>query len=194
MASPYPASILTPRLEIRLPEPGDEPAHVEAVTASLEKLAPWLPWAIPFSVDAKFDELYPAFRQGYLEGKDLTVFFIRRDTGELVGGSGLHNPDWELRRFEIGYWGNAAHSGHGYMTEGVKALADHAIQHMGARRLEITCDERNVSSWKLAERAGFRFEGLLRNERLDQDGNPRNTKVYSRVPGDSPTLGDAKIS
>lgn len=68
------------------------------------------------------------------------------------------------------------------MTEGVRALADHALGPLAASRVTILCDDRNTPSWRLAERAGFQLEGILRNDRLDLSGRLRDTRVYSRVP------------
>jgi RimJ/RimL family protein N-acetyltransferase len=42
-------------------------------------------------------------------------------------------------------------------------------------------DHLKVPSWKLAERAGFELEGILRNERKNLSGGFRDTRVYSRV-------------
>jgi RimJ/RimL family protein N-acetyltransferase len=67
------------------------------------------------------------------------------------------------------------------MTEGVRALVDHALRELGASRVFLTTDDRNNRSWRLAERAGFQLEGVLHNERLDQAGNLRNTRVYARL-------------
>jgi RimJ/RimL family protein N-acetyltransferase len=44
-------------------------------------------------------------------------------------------------------------------------------------------DDRNVASWKLAERAGFTLEALLRFDSITPTGEPRSTRVYARVRG-----------
>jgi len=83
--------------------------------------------------------------------------------------------------FEVGYWGRTRFMGQGLVTEGVRALASHALTALGASRVFLTTDERNVRSWRLAERAGFELEGTLRNDRKNLEGTLRNTRVYSRV-------------
>ena len=40
-------------------------------------------------------------------------------------------------------------------------------------------DDTNVRSWKVAERAGFRFEGTLRSDSLNPLGEPRDTRLYA---------------
>jgi RimJ/RimL family protein N-acetyltransferase len=110
------------------------------------------------------------------------VFFFAKECGSLVGGSGLHDVNWDLGHFEVGYWGRYSYGGRGLMTEGVRALSSHALDKLGASRVFLTTDERNMASWKLAERAGFELEGTIRNDRRNLHGVLRNTRVYSRIP------------
>lgn len=180
-----PERIESQRLLIRLARPGDGPALNAAVLESLPALQPWLPWTDPAPTVAQSEQSCRRALARWLLDEDLMALFILKDGGEIVGGSGLHNVDWKLRRFEVGYWGRTRFGGRGLMTEGVRALADHALQALRARRVFLSCDARNLRSRRLAERAGFAFEGILRNERLDHHGAPRDTCFYACVPGDA---------
>lgn len=48
--------------------------------------------------------------------------------------------------------------------------------------MEVRCDSLNRPSARVAERAGFRLEGELRNAEVGVDGDPRNTLVFSLIP------------
>ncbi|CAN5556665.1 hypothetical protein BH24ACT21_BH24ACT21_10550 [soil metagenome] len=48
--------------------------------------------------------------------------------------------------------------------------------------MEIRCDSINHRSRKVAERAGFRLEGELRNAEANVDGEPRDMLVYAMLP------------
>ena len=109
--------------------------------------------------------------------------------GELVGGTGLHRIDWTLRRFEIGYWRKTGCEGRGFVTEAVRALARMAFDSLDARRVEIRMDDNNAPSWKVAERAGFTLEALLRFDSATPAGEPRSTRVYARVRGAEEPMG-----
>jgi RimJ/RimL family protein N-acetyltransferase len=176
-----PEVLETERLLIRVARPGDGAAFNEAVLESLAELSPWLGWVSP---PPTADESESGCRKAYarfLLNEDLMAFFFLKEGAVLVGGSGLHKADWTLRQFEMGYWCRTRYGGKGLMTEGVSCLANHALEVLEASRVFLTTDDRNVSSWRLAERAGFQLEGILRNERLDLMGNFRNTRVYSRI-------------
>jgi len=180
---PFPEEIETGRLIVRTARPGDGAVFNRAIHESLAELSPWLGWVrtppTPEDSEASCRRAYAKF----IAREDMMAFIFLKESGELIGGSGLHDMDWAQRIFEVGYWGRTGFAGRDLVTEGVKALADFALAELGAQRVFLTTDNANVRSWKLAERAGFELEGILRNERLDLDGKPRDTRVYARVPG-----------
>lgn len=177
-----PEEIESDRLIIRVARPGDGAVFNAAIVESLSHLSPWLGWVTPAPTIQQSEESCCTAHARYLRNEDLMALFFLKECGSLVGGSGLHDANWDLRQFEIGYWGRTAFSGRGLITEGVRALADHALSSLNASRVFLTTDDLNIASWKLAERAGFQMEGILRNERKNLAGTLRNTRVYSRVP------------
>jgi RimJ/RimL family protein N-acetyltransferase len=181
MSDQLPESVETQRLLVRVARPGDGQLFNDAIIESIDELKPWLGWVQPSpSIEESEASCRRAFAR-YLLNEDLMAFFIHKATGVLVGGSGLHNANWKLRQFEVGYWGRSGYVGSGLITEGVTALTKYALEVLKASRVFLTTDEQNISSWRLAERAGFQLEGTLRNERLNLQGKFRNTRVYSRV-------------
>lgn len=184
MESSLPEQIESERLVIRVARPGDGVMFNAAVVESVERLSPWLGWVTPVpSVEQSEASCRKAYAR-FLVNEDLMVFFFQKSDGALVGGSGLHDANWDLRHFEVGYWGHAKFAGMGLITEGVAALSDYALDRLGASRVFLTTDDRNVASWKLAERAGFQLEGVLRKDRRDLAGELRDTRVYSRIGGE----------
>lgn len=180
----FPEQIESERLIIRVARPGDGPLLNEAIIESLDRLSPWLAWVSPPpTVEESEESCRRAFGRFQLN-EDWMVFLFMKACGTLVGGSGLHEVNWDLGHFEVGYWGRTSFSGRGLMTEGVVALSRYALDQLGASRVFLTTDELNLSSWRLAERAGFKLEGTIRNDRRNLQGALRNTRVYSMVPGD----------
>jgi ribosomal-protein-serine acetyltransferase len=182
-----PERIETERLVLRPPRRGDGAMLNAAIGVSLVELGPWLPWAgaMP-SVDES--EAHCRRQQAkFILREDFVFLIFAREAdgseGEFLGGTGLHRIDWTLRRFEIGYWRKTGCEGRGVVTETVRAMARLAFDTLGARRVEIRMDDANVRSWKVAERAGFTLEALLRFDSLTPGGEPRSTRVYARVRG-----------
>jgi RimJ/RimL family protein N-acetyltransferase len=85
-------------------------------------------------------------------------------------------------KFEIGYWCHTRFTGRGCMTEAVLGITVFTFDTLGARRVEIRCDSRNLPSARVAQRAGFRLEGELRNNEVGTDGEPRDILIYAMTP------------
>lgn len=177
----FPEQLESAHLLIRVPRPGDGAAFNEAVLSSLTELSPWLGWVTPAPTLEDSERNCRRGHARWLLNEDMMVFFFEKATGTLLGGSGLHEPDWKARTFEVGYWSRTGCNGRGLMTEGVRSLADLALIQLGANRVFLTCDDENTRSWKLAERAGFIHEGTMLNERLNLLGRLRNTRIYART-------------
>ena len=179
----FPESFETERLLIRSPLPGDGPEMHAAVNESFDDLTPWMPWPKEHRSVEDSEAIVRRARARFLERTDLMLSLFLKDTGTLVGSSGLHRIDWDVPKFEIGYWCRTRFTGRGYVTEAVRGISGFAFDGLGARRLEIRCDSRNLPSARVAERAGFRLEGELRNnEVVDPGGDARNTLVYAMLP------------
>ena len=182
-----PTRIDTPRLILRCPTSADAAAQNEAVCESLADLRPYMPWAQAAPTLAQSEAECRRMHAKYLLREDLVMFMFERlddgREGDLVGGTGLHRIDWAQRNFEIGYWCRTSRQRQGYVAEAVQALTRLAFDRLEARRVEIRTDAGNERSWRVAERAGFRLEGVLRGNSLAPSGEFRDTRLYARVRG-----------
>ena len=180
-----PASIETPRLMLRPPRTGDGPALFDAVTESMPELRKFLaslPWVAAEQTLESAETFCRNAQANFLARKDLPFFVFEKATGHLVASTGLHRTVWQTPKTEVGYWCRTTASGKGFVTEAVTALTEYAFLHVKAVRVEVISDEENVASRRVAERAGFALEGVLRHERRAPDGSLRNTCVYARFP------------
>ncbi|KOY17445.1 acetyltransferase [Paenibacillus xylanivorans] len=180
----FPESFNTQRLTIRAPQWGDGAAVNEAIRESAEQLRLWLPFAENIPSLEESEANARKARLQFLERTDMMLHLRDRFTDEFVGSSGLHRIDWNARCFEIGYWIRTSRAGEGLMTEAVRGIEQFAITDLEANRLEIRCDARNVRSAKVAERAGYTLEGVLRKMRRDSTGTFVDMMVFAKVRGD----------
>lgn len=180
-----PDSIVTPRLILRSPRASDGPALNAAVVESLEALQPYMPWAQTAPTLAQSEAECRRMQAKVLLREDLPMMMFERaaDGSErgLIGGTGLHRIDWKVRRFEVGYWCRSSRVGEGFVGEAVEAITRCAFEQLQARRVEVRMDDGNERSWRVAERAGFTLEGVLRSQSLNPDGEPRDTRVYAKT-------------
>jgi RimJ/RimL family protein N-acetyltransferase len=180
----FPESFETARLTIRSPLPGDGPEMHAAVNESLDELTLWMPWPKNHKTAEDSEENVRRSRVRFVEREDLMLLLFLKGTGTLIGSSGLHRMDWEVPKFEIGYWCRTRFAGQGYVTEAVQGITDFAFDKLEARRVEIQCDTLNKASARVAEKAGYRLEGTLRNDQASTSGGLRDTFIYSLLPSD----------
>ncbi|KDN36326.1 acyl-CoA N-acyltransferase [Tilletiaria anomala UBC 951] len=72
-------------------------------------------------------------------------------------------------------------------TEAQCALAKHAFEDLGYKRLEWKCDSLNVHSKRAAERLGYSYEGLFRSHWIYK-GRGRDTIWLAMVDYDWPVI------
>ena len=180
-----PERIETERLILRIPNGRDAPALNAAACESLGDLRVFMPWAQTAPSLAQSQAECRRMQAKFLLRDDLPLFMYERradgSEGDFVGGSGLHRIDWTVRRFELGYWCRSSRQGRGYVTEAAQALTRFAFERLQARRVEVRMDDTNERSWKIAQRAGFALEGVLRSDSLNPLGAARDTRVYALI-------------
>ena len=174
-----PETIETERLILRAAKSGDGPETFEAVLESVNELKPWMPWAHPEPLLESSIEFH-ANAQAKWYSRDMLDFqWIDKATQRLVGKGGFHTINWDVPKFEIGYWVRSSMTGRGYCIEAVNALVAFATRELGAKRLEICSDPRNQRSRHVAERCGFVLEGILRRNMRDPTGGLRDSCMYA---------------
>lgn len=178
---PLPTLITTPRMQLRLATEADAEPLNAAIRESFPELNPWMPWAaeVPDVEDTR------AFCReaigNHAAGRSVALLMWDAATGTLIGGTGYPRLDPAVPWFEIGYWCRTPLTGRGYVTEATHALTRHAFTELGALRVEIRTDDRNVRSFAIAERLGFTLEGVLRRNVRDHHGAVRDTRVYAML-------------
>ncbi len=179
-----PAELRGERVLLRPYRAGDAEHILAAVDESREHLRPWVNWVDDMATVEDCRDYCIRCAAKWMLRTDLALGIFDADTRQFLGGTGLHDPNWELRSFEIGYWMRASAVGHGYVTEAVRLLVDLAFDRLQARRVELNCDPGNDASRRVAELAGFVFEGTQRNSVVDRDGSASDWLVFSLVPDD----------
>jgi RimJ/RimL family protein N-acetyltransferase len=179
-----PTRLETSRLILRCPELSDVPFDYQAIKESLQELKPWMPWASEdYTLEACEESIRGAIAK-YITQEDFRMLFFDKETGKLIGSSGLHRIDWKVPKFEIGYWCRTSETGKGYVTEVVRELSKLCFEKLYAARVEIRCDDLNVRSAAVAERCGFTLEGILKNNERSPKGELRSTRIYALTEPD----------
>jgi RimJ/RimL family protein N-acetyltransferase len=92
------------------------------------------------------------------------------DDTELLGSISLMRIDWDHRRCEVGYWLGAPARGAGHTTRAVRLICSWGFEQLGLQRVELIAAIGNPASQRVAERAGFIREAVLRSVWAGREG------------------------
>ena len=99
---------------------------------------------------------------------------------EVVGSIGMRVN--ENATGHVGYWCAREARGRGIVPRALRRLARYAFEDLELGRLELITDPDNMASQRVAEKAGFQREGVLRSHLLHPDGRRRDSVMFSLLP------------
>jgi RimJ/RimL family protein N-acetyltransferase len=86
-------------------------------------------------------------------------------------------------RAGVGYWLRPEGRGRGAATEALRLVSRWAFEALGIERLNLITDPENTASQRVAERAGFVREGVLRAWHPTRTGR-RDSVMFSLLRSD----------
>jgi len=110
-------------------------------------------------------------------------------SGKAVGFTNYMDVSEAHRTLEVGgtwigrpWWRTALN------TEAKLLVLGHAFEALGANRVALKTDIRNVRSQDAIARLGARREGVLRHQYVRKDGSLRDTVLFSVIPEEWPAI------
>lgn len=121
------------------------------------------------------------------KGELYPFVIIHQQTKKIIGSTRLMEIFPNDKKLEIGftwitqeYWGTAIN------FECKLLLLDFCFETLQARRLQLKTKDTNLRSRKAIEKIGGQFEGILRKDRIQQNGISRNAAYYSILDDEWP--------
>jgi RimJ/RimL family protein N-acetyltransferase len=145
------------------------------------EIAHWIPFVPHPYTRADAEEYLRACAEG--EDERLPFAIVGRATGELLGSidMGLNSHRYSGH---VGYWVAAPARGRGVCTTALRLLSRWSLEALELQRLELITDPDNHASQRVAEKVGFRREGVLRAHLRHPDGRVRDSVLFSLLPGE----------
>ncbi|MDR1634543.1 MAG: GNAT family N-acetyltransferase [Bifidobacteriaceae bacterium] len=175
----WPATLTEGPVRLRPIRRSDQQRWLALRESNRDWLAPW---------DATSPEggelVAPSFgayvRQVLRQAREgVTLPWVIEYQGELVGQININGiARGAAQSGSIGYWIGREVAGRGITPTAVALAFDHAVTAVGLHRLEITIRPENGPSLRVAEKLGFREEGL-RPRYLHVDGQWRDHRVFA---------------
>jgi RimJ/RimL family protein N-acetyltransferase len=123
-------------------------------------------------------------REARQSGRATNFAVLDAVDGRILGGMGVNwSPERDVG--EVGYWLRRDARGSGVTTRALVLVARWALSLDGVERLQLRADVENTPSRRVAEKAGFRLEGILRSASWSARQQRRyDWAMYSLLPGE----------
>jgi ribosomal-protein-alanine N-acetyltransferase len=163
----------------------DRRAWEEVRRANREWLSPWEATRPELEADVPLPTFFAMVRQGKRDARELRTLSLgiwitdgasKRFVGQITLGGISFGA---YRGGYIGYWVDRRFANRGIVTRAVMALTEYGFQELRLHRIEINMRPENAASQKVAEKAGYTFEGV-RNRYLHIDGDWRDHLIFVR--------------
>jgi RimJ/RimL family protein N-acetyltransferase len=171
--------IETPRLYLRLPEPGD----IEAVHAAKKELwavlQKWMSWSSDEQGSYEATKSFILSAPAQAPWGNYTLFAFKKQTHEFVVATGLTLIDGHEDEYMTGYWAAKSHWGQGYATEATIAAIRYGFEVLQAKKIHTEHYEGNEKSAHIIEKLGFIYRGLAANQhQCHLDGAMLDVHIY----------------
>ena len=160
------------------------PDDVAWITAACDRpeMARFVP-ALPSPYSESDAAGYIAFaRRAWSDGTS-APFGVESLEGEPLGAVEMTFAPGDPKLAGIGYWLRPEGRGRGAATEAVVLVSRWAFEELAVERVSLITDPANVASQRVAERAGFQREGVLRAWHPTRSGR-RDSVMFSLLASD----------
>lgn len=161
----------------------DVPLLFEAARESANEMFAWMSWCHP-NYTLEESRSFVLSREAAWHQKteyDFAVF--RVESGKFLGGVGLNQFNSKNNFANLGYWVRSSETGRGIATAATLLAAQFGFEDLRLNRIEILTAIENAASRRVAQKAGAKKEGILRN-RILLDNRPLDAVMYSLIVAD----------
>jgi RimJ/RimL family protein N-acetyltransferase len=129
------------------------------------------------------------------DGSEVPFATVVRESGRAIGSTRYIDIRRAHRGLEIGWtWIGREWQRTAVNTECKLLLIEHAFETLGALRVQLKTDARNVRSQRAIERIGAQREGVLRAHMILPDGFVRDSVMYSITSAEWPRVKAALVA
>ena len=163
---------------LRIPRIEDAKTFYEVIDRNRQHLGEWLDF-VPKTTDAEVSR--GVIERWQKEANEQAGFnYVIEYRGSIVGSCGAPRLAGSQHRTEIGYWLSEDVQGRGIVTRCCLALLRWLFEDRKLNRVEIRAAAPNRKSRAVAERLGFKLDGVLReNDYLN--GQYYDVAIYSML-------------
>lgn len=131
------------------------------------------------------DKFKTSLNQALINKENLSQYpfvIFHKKSRKIIGSTRLMDIQFEHNKLEIGWtWIVPEYWGTNINFECKLLLLELCFEKFGCARVQFKTDENNIRSRKAIEKIGAKFEGVLRNDMLRENGTYRNSAYFSII-------------
>lgn len=148
-------------------------------------------WVTPYKCETlgTTREWINVYLKAQQTGRQLPFVIVDPTNCTICGSTQYYAISRENRSLEIGHTFLSPQYQRTYVNTLAKyMLLKHAFEDLGAVRVGLRTHENNQKSRNAIGRIGATFEGILRKDRIQENGQTRNTALFSIVDSEWPQV------
>jgi RimJ/RimL family protein N-acetyltransferase len=157
--------------QFRLVQPSDAEAFFKLIELNCPRLEDFFPGTVARTRSLQDTIDYFAEIEKKIEARAYFPFLIiDSESKQFIGFMDIKSIDWNIPKAEVGYFIDAGYERRGISGKALSLLIDFAGKELGIRKLLIRTHTANVSAKALAEKCGFKEEGIIRSDHKTSKG------------------------
>jgi ribosomal-protein-serine acetyltransferase len=179
--------VVDQQIELRLLYPQNIGMHYALLEANRDHIAVWEDWAHYATFESQEQYLRMCLDRYYNHTGFAAGIWFRAEHTPAHQYAGIISARTEFpRSSELGYWLSRQFTGRGITTRAVKVVTRHLLLETSANRVLLAIATGNTASRAVAERAGFKLDGILRQDAMLQ-GTFIDRAIYTMIANDLET-------
>ncbi|WP_432799908.1 GNAT family N-acetyltransferase [Poriferisphaera sp. WC338] len=191
--------VINSNLTLRLFTLNDAPELASLIQANSNHLSPWFIWASKIYSTQDAEKFIRKSQEAYENRQKMHLAIIYHN--QIIGGTGWeywqqqNDPKHQLSTAsaDLIYWLDESATGQGIIHRTLTALLNHAFHERNLHRITIRCEPDNTRSCRVAEKLGFKLEGITRHVAHWQD-RWIDLRIYAMLADDWPPPQTAQDS
>ena len=157
----------------------DSDGFFQLVEINKGRISTYFPGIVTKTTTLEETKVHIAERiEGAEKGKYMIYLIVDNLKKQFAGVIQLKDIDTNAKKREFGFFVDSEYENKGIATKSILAACDFCFNTLNLNKVFMRIAEENTASRRVAEKCGFKVEGIMRNDFMTSDGKLINLFYY----------------